>query len=245
MEVDGHHFITMEFVDGEDLASLLRRIGRLPAAGGVRRTDPAMVVPGMTAVLLDARGSLRELRRVPPERIAERAAVTDRSVPFRAAGLDPRQFRIALFAMLAELAASRLIAGRFRDPLVGTELVIGLLAGAAGTAANVYGVLLLARFTPVAPYNPLFWPSIRAPLGAGHAVLHASSTALTYTLGVVTMLVLTRRLLRNDRAAWIVSGVVIGVSAADASLWTLAAAVYAFRVSLGNKPALAFQPLAD
>jgi len=29
-EVDGQLFITMEFVDGEDLASLLRRIGRLP-----------------------------------------------------------------------------------------------------------------------------------------------------------------------------------------------------------------------
>jgi len=29
-EVDGQIFITMEFVDGEDLASLLRRIGRLP-----------------------------------------------------------------------------------------------------------------------------------------------------------------------------------------------------------------------
>jgi len=29
-DVDGHHFLSMEFVDGEDLASLLRRIGRLP-----------------------------------------------------------------------------------------------------------------------------------------------------------------------------------------------------------------------
>ena len=29
-EVDGRHFISMEFVDGEDLASLLRRIGRFP-----------------------------------------------------------------------------------------------------------------------------------------------------------------------------------------------------------------------
>ena len=29
-EVDGRHFLSMEFVDGEDLASLLRRIGRLP-----------------------------------------------------------------------------------------------------------------------------------------------------------------------------------------------------------------------
>ena len=30
-EVSGLHFLTMEYVDGEDLASLLRRIGRLPA----------------------------------------------------------------------------------------------------------------------------------------------------------------------------------------------------------------------
>jgi serine/threonine-protein kinase len=29
-EVDGHHYLSMEYVDGEDLASLLRRIGRLP-----------------------------------------------------------------------------------------------------------------------------------------------------------------------------------------------------------------------
>ena len=29
-EYDGRHFLSMEYVDGEDLASLLRRIGRLP-----------------------------------------------------------------------------------------------------------------------------------------------------------------------------------------------------------------------
>ncbi|HSN69760.1 MAG TPA: serine/threonine-protein kinase, partial [Thermoanaerobaculia bacterium] len=29
-DVEGHHFIAMEYIDGEDLASLLRRIGRLP-----------------------------------------------------------------------------------------------------------------------------------------------------------------------------------------------------------------------
>ncbi len=31
-EVDGHPFLSMEYIDGEDLASLLRRIGRLPGA---------------------------------------------------------------------------------------------------------------------------------------------------------------------------------------------------------------------
>jgi serine/threonine protein kinase len=30
-EVNGQHFLTMEYIDGEDLASLLRRIGCLPA----------------------------------------------------------------------------------------------------------------------------------------------------------------------------------------------------------------------
>ena len=35
VEADGHRFIAMEYVDGEDLASLLRRIGRLPAAKAI------------------------------------------------------------------------------------------------------------------------------------------------------------------------------------------------------------------
>src|SRR6185503_12006902 len=30
-EVGGQHFLSMEYIDGEDLASLLRRIGRLPS----------------------------------------------------------------------------------------------------------------------------------------------------------------------------------------------------------------------
>src|SRR5262245_66523453 len=34
-EVDGQPFLTMEYVDGEDLAALLRRIGRLPEEKGV------------------------------------------------------------------------------------------------------------------------------------------------------------------------------------------------------------------
>ena len=36
------HFLSMEYVDGEDLASLLRRIGRLPAGQGARDRAPAL-----------------------------------------------------------------------------------------------------------------------------------------------------------------------------------------------------------
>jgi hypothetical protein len=35
-EVDGHDFLSMEYVDGEDLTSLLRRVGRLPEDRAVR-----------------------------------------------------------------------------------------------------------------------------------------------------------------------------------------------------------------
>jgi serine/threonine-protein kinase len=40
-EIDGHHFPSMEYVDGEDLASLLRRIDRLP-----KDTAPPMRAAG-------------------------------------------------------------------------------------------------------------------------------------------------------------------------------------------------------
>ena len=35
-EVDGQHFLSMEYIDGEDLKVLLRRIGRLPKDKGVQ-----------------------------------------------------------------------------------------------------------------------------------------------------------------------------------------------------------------
>ncbi len=71
-EVDGHHFLSMEYVDGEDLASLVRRIGRLP---GDKATDIArQICAGLGAahakgvlhrdlkpqnVMLDGRGNVR------------------------------------------------------------------------------------------------------------------------------------------------------------------------------------------
>ena len=35
-EVDGQHFLSMEYIDGEDLKGLLRRIGRLPKDKGIQ-----------------------------------------------------------------------------------------------------------------------------------------------------------------------------------------------------------------
>ena len=41
-ELDGRHFISMEYIDGEDLASLLRRIGRLPEDKAVQIARPTV-----------------------------------------------------------------------------------------------------------------------------------------------------------------------------------------------------------
>jgi serine/threonine-protein kinase len=71
-EVDGHAFLSMEYIDGEDLASLLRRIGRLPADKAVQMAR--QLCAGLAAaheqgvlhrdlkpgnVMLDGRGQLR------------------------------------------------------------------------------------------------------------------------------------------------------------------------------------------
>ena len=64
-EVDGSVFLSMEYVDGEDLASLLRRIGRLPPDKGARDRAQAVRGPGRRA---------RERRPAPRSEARERHA---------------------------------------------------------------------------------------------------------------------------------------------------------------------------
>jgi hypothetical protein len=71
-QVDGLHFLTMEYIDGEDLASLLRRIGRLPADKALQTAH--QICAGLAAahdcgllhrdlkpgnIMLDGRGRVR------------------------------------------------------------------------------------------------------------------------------------------------------------------------------------------
>src|SRR6185503_17659412 len=71
-EVDGHPFLSMEYIDGEDLASLLRRIGRLPqdkaldvarqlCAGLAAAHDKGVIHRDLKPanVMLDGRGNVR------------------------------------------------------------------------------------------------------------------------------------------------------------------------------------------
>lgn len=61
--------------------------------GRVTADDPPFTVAGMTDVTLDGRGRLRELRHLPPERVARGTGAVDWSHAFREAELDPAHFR--------------------------------------------------------------------------------------------------------------------------------------------------------
>jgi serine/threonine-protein kinase len=69
-QVDGQHFLSMEYIDGEDLGSLLRRIGRLPSdkAIEIAREHGSRAMGGERSLdqkryLLPGAGPLRALHR--------------------------------------------------------------------------------------------------------------------------------------------------------------------------------------
>jgi len=122
---------------------------------------------------------------------------------------------------------TRVLAGRWRDPLVGTEILAGLLAGAAGVTVSAALHELLARAAGLAPRNPL------ADSGASHfggtvgILLDAVSTGVMYAFGWVTLLVLFRRLFRSDHVAWILLPVTISFTAFTGSRPLLSVAIAA------------------
>jgi len=107
---------------------------------------------------------------------------------------------------------SRLIAGSFRDPLVGRDLLIGCAAGVTLSMLSYSGVLLASLFSAPQPA-----PSTGIPVGTIETlslfsgtrsivvgIVHLMSVCIIYALLITLLLFLLRTLLRSTWAAAII-----------------------------------------
>lgn len=135
-DTDGHRFVSMEYVDGENLAGLLRRIGRLPQAKALEITH--QILSGLAAA--HERGILH--RDLKPENIM----------------IDGRGHAHLMDFGIAALRESRPAASE-SGFLMGTPAYIApeLLKGkSASEQSDLYalGILLFELFTGQKPFKP-------------------------------------------------------------------------------------------
>ncbi|MCZ6649822.1 MAG: serine/threonine-protein kinase, partial [Acidobacteria bacterium] len=138
-EVDGQHFISMEYVDGEDLASLLRRIGRLPEDRGV--AIARQICAGLAAA--HEQGILH--RDLKPANIMidgrGRARITDFGLADLAGAVAPGEIRAGTPTYMApEQLAGKEVSERsdiYALGLVLYEIFTGKPAFKAGSAAEM------------------------------------------------------------------------------------------------------------
>ncbi len=150
-EVDGHHYLSMEYVDGEDLATLLRRIGHLP------RDKAVQIARELCAGLAAAHDQGVLHRDLKPANIMidgrGRARITD----FGLAGLAEEITGAEVSAGTPAYMAPEQLAGRsvsVRSDLYSLGLVLyELFTGQAAFKAGSMGELQRLQ-TETTPTNP-------------------------------------------------------------------------------------------
>ncbi len=150
-EVDGQHYLSMEYVDGEDLASLLRRIGRLPG-------DKALQIARQLCAGLAAAHDQGILHRdLKPSNVMidgrGRARITDFGLAALAEGVTGAELRAGTPGYMApEQMAGRSVS--VRSDLYSLGLVLyELFTGARPFEATTLGELarLQERSLPTTP----------------------------------------------------------------------------------------------
>lgn len=132
---------------------------------------------------------------------------------------------------------SRLIEGRWRDPLVGRDLLIGSVCGAANLCWHGLHERLLAWIGQPPKLNlGNFWTWL-GPRIAAAAELNVTTGAIWLALGFVMLLVLLRLVLRGERLAAVCAVAIftvpflqLGVASwfMDFAFWALAAVAWVF-----------------
>jgi len=141
---------------------------------------------------------------------------------------------------------NRMLAGRWRDPIVGRDLLVGLTYGLLQCALAWTGIAILLRFGPVepVPLTPVLDPLIgsRYIATAGFGLLYSS---IVSALGVYMLLFLLRLALRRD---WLAAGVfvllIVGASAAGSDAPWIQAPVALVVVSVALAALLRFGLMA-
>jgi hypothetical protein len=104
------------------------------------------------------------------------------------------------------IAWTRLLSGRFTDPLVGRVLLAGALLGVFGAVAGELRQLALRAFEPTPPIPPFPWDlTLRGPRAvASH--LFAPAIAMFFTLVTALLFFLLRAVLRKE---WLAAAVFV------------------------------------
>ena len=113
------------------------------------------------------------------------------------------------------VSTKRLMSGRVRDPLVGADILRGLIAGVAGIVAWYAAEILLRRQGLYVPRDPAVYLFATNPLGMPALVFTCLTRALLGTLPALVIIVLARLLLKRDVLAFVILWIVLFLAADD------------------------------
>ena len=105
---------------------------------------------------------------------------------------------------------NRLQAGRLRDPLVASHILVGIFAWMA-IVQGLVGALQILGSLPPAPPAALALQSLTGPAVLAGNLLHGVQTAVFVTIGFLLLVVLSRLLLRKVWIADVVGSVLFGI----------------------------------
>jgi len=151
-EIDGRHYLSMEFIKGEELSSLLRRIGRLP-------TDKAVQIARQICAGLSAAHDIGILHRdLKPANILIDADGNARITDFGIAGLAEEIREDEMAAGTPAYMAPEQLDGKpptVRSDIYSLGLVLyELFTGKRAYAAPTLGELIKLRRSDSIPTNP-------------------------------------------------------------------------------------------
>jgi serine/threonine-protein kinase len=186
-QIEEHHFLSMEFVDGEDLASLLRRIGRLPEDKAVE------ISRQLCAGLAAAHGEGVLHRDLKPANIMidgrGRAKITDFGLAGATEGIEGREARVGTPQYMApEQVSGGALSERTDIYALGLVLYELFTGKRAFEIRNLDDLQRLATSTPTNPsshvsgLNPLVERAILRCLQPDPAHRPASADALAAAL---------------------------------------------------------------